>query len=157
MRRVLLLGCSMLFVACAMERRAASPAHSEKSAPPPAPEPSASAAPMGGDVAPAGATPPAMKAPAAAPGAGGGATGTVVMPSEIAAAQAQLDQASKAFAASGSDCLSLCKSLASMSNATEHLCGLVQGTTDEARCTDARARLQAAQAKVKTTCGNTCG
>jgi len=81
----------------------------------------------------------------------------VVMPNEVANAQAQFDSASKAFAASGTDCLSLCKSLGSMTNATEHLCGLVEGTTDQQRCTDARARLAAAQAKVKTTCSGTCG
>lgn len=79
----------------------------------------------------------------------------VVMPDQVAKAQAQLDDASKAFAAAGSDCASLCKSLGSMSNATEHLCGLTEGTADDQRCKDARARLAAAQAKVKGTC--TCG
>jgi hypothetical protein len=44
-----------------------------------------------------------------------------------------------------------------MTNATEHLCELTQGGTlsDQQRCSDARARLDFAKAKVKSSCG-TC-
>lgn len=157
MKRVVLLGCAGLFVACAMQRSPASAPRSAEEAPPPAaPAGSAAAEPApGGDADKATSAPAATPAPKAPTAAGAG--GMVVMPGDVAAAQAQLDAAQKAFTAAGSDCIQLCKSLISMTNATEHLCGLVQGTTDESRCTDARARLSAAQAKVKSSCGNTCG
>ena len=156
MTRNLWFGCVFACtctLACAV-RKSAAPARAVQEAP--AAPPAASAAggeePTAAEADKAGSTAPAAKAPAPVPGGG-----MVVMPNEVANAQAQFDQASKAFAASATDCLSLCKSLGSMTNATEHLCGLVEGTADQQRCTDARARLAAAQAKVKSTCSGTCG
>lgn len=167
MKRLLLLPCTLLF-ACAMQKSAvqksaAPPSRSVQEEPAPAASVPVPTEPAGAnaDKAPSSAPPPASaKKPAAAAGGGAGGAGgagMVVLPSQIAAAQTEFDDASKAFTASGGDCPSLCKSLGSMSNATEHLCGLVEGTSDGQRCLDARARLAAAQAKVKSTCGATCG
>ncbi len=77
---------------------------------------------------------------------------------QIAAAQANFDDANRQLGAAGGDCAKLCKALASMQRATERLCGLVAGSNDgeKRRCTDARAKLTAATAKVNATCGN-CG
>jgi hypothetical protein len=75
---------------------------------------------------------------------------------QIAAAQANFDDATRQLGAAGGDCTKLCKALASMQRATERLCGLVAGSTDVRRCTDARSRLTAATAKVNATCGS-CG
>lgn len=114
-------------------------------APAPPPAPSSTMAPT------------SPKTPQAMPGATGGATGTVVTSDALAEAQIALEDARKAFAAAGSDCASLCKALSSMTNATTRLCALTEsGTPDEQkRCSDARARLDEAHAKVKSTCG-TC-
>ncbi len=145
-------------VACAVRRS------EPKSAPPTRTAPSAEESGTGG----AGAggegsddgTAPTAPAPAAAPapvmpGPAGGATGTVVTPDALAQAQAAFDDASKAFAASTSDCASLCKALSSMTNATARLCALTEsGPPDQQRrCTDARAKLGEAQAKVQSSCG----
>lgn len=98
----------------------------------------------------AGGTAPVPKTSMPA-GGGGGAS-----PGAIAKAQSAFDDAAKVFSSAGvTDCLQLCKALASMTNATEHLCTLVQGTTDQKRCTDARIKLESAQSKVKSSCG-TC-
>ncbi|MBI2391312.1 MAG: hypothetical protein HYV09_17110 [Deltaproteobacteria bacterium] len=161
-RASLVISCMTVvgLAACAAPREAQAPKRAEEpapaaSAPAPTVEPTGEAveptpaAPAGG-----GGVAPTTKAPTAAPGA----TGTVVLPSEIAQAQVQLDEASKAFAASTGDCVALCKALHSMTHATERLCGLVAGgsPTDVQRCTDARSRLESAQAKVKASCGNAC-
>jgi hypothetical protein len=74
----------------------------------------------------------------------------------VTRAQGELEDAQTAFTAAGGDCASLCKALASMSRATDHLCELVKEGGDPKRCDDAKARLDAAQAKVKSTCGG-CG
>ena len=159
MKRLFLLFGASSLVACmaAPQRSATTP--TSTSAPPaasaaaPSLESTGTEAPSsGGDKAPTSI--PGAKVPSTAPAAGGG---TVVMPGDVASAQKQVDEAAKAFAASGTDCVSLCKSLISMTNATEHLCGLTEGTTDAPRCTEARAKLSTAQAKVKSSCGNTCG
>jgi len=71
-------------------------------------------------------------------------------------AQGELDDAQAAFTAAGTDCASLCKALASMSRATDHLCELAKEGGDAKRCDDAKTRLDAAQTKVKSTCGG-CG
>lgn len=77
----------------------------------------------------------------------------------IAEAEADFSSAQSAFNAAGNECASLCKALASMKRATEHLCELTQGgnTADQKRCTDAKAKLETAQAKVKATCGGCSG
>ena len=58
------------------------------------------------------------------------------------------------FLSAGNECGSMCKALASMKRATEHLCELTQGGsgTDQKRCIDAKAKLESAQAKVKASC-----
>jgi hypothetical protein len=75
---------------------------------------------------------------------------------QIAAAQANFDEAHRQLGSAGGDCAKLCKALASMQRATDRLCGLVAGSTDARRCTDARSKLTAATAKVNATCGS-CG
>lgn len=162
MKRLLLLLAVSSLVACAVAPQRSATTPTSTSAPPPS---ASGAAPSlettgtstgvpGGDSDKTPSSIPGAKAPSTAPA---GAGGSVVMPGDLASAQKQVDEAAKAFAASGTDCVSLCKSLVSMTNATEHLCGLTEGTTDQQRCVDARAKLSTAQAKVKSTCGNTCG
>jgi hypothetical protein len=115
------------------------------------------AAPSSVSPPPSGADATKMPSTTAAPmPGGGGATGTIVVSDEVSKAQSTFDDASKAFAAVGSDCAQLCKALHSMTHATERLCGLTEGgsLTDQQRCTDARARLDAAKAKVNSTCGS---
>ncbi len=116
--------------------------------PPPAPPPATT--PAGGSPSPT----PAPKSPT--PGSAG-AGKAIVTPSDLAQAQITFDDAAKAFSAGGTDCLHLCKALGSMQNATNHLCELVAGTADQKRCSDAKAKLETAQAKVKSTCGSSCG
>jgi hypothetical protein len=72
----------------------------------------------------------------------------------IGRAQADFDDASRAVELAGNDCAQLCKALASMSNATERLCALANGGTDDdrRRCTDARAKLEAARSRVREKC-----
>jgi len=82
------------------------------------------------------------------------ATGAGAKPGTIGAAQASFDDARKAFVAAA-DCPHMCKALSSMENATTHLCELSQGA-EQKRCADAKAKLAAADAKVKSTCGG-CG
>jgi hypothetical protein len=72
---------------------------------------------------------------------------------DLPSAERAFDDAQKAFAAAGSDCVTLCKALQSMSRATERLCELA-GEGD--RCSDARTKLESARAKVKATCGGQC-
>lgn len=134
-----------LLLGCAAPR-------AEKSAAPASTPPPAYAAPVDEDaskIPPSGATAPVMK-PAEAATPSGGATGTVVTSPELAKAQASFDQSNQAFMAAGNDCAQLCKALGSMTNATDRLCELAG---EDKRCTDARTRLQAARAKVKSTCG----
>ena len=105
--------------------------------------PTSAPVPGGSDKAGSTAPPPTM------PTAGAG--GMVVSP-EVKKAQVNVDTAANAFAAAGNDCAQLCKALSSMTNATDHLCELAG---DDKRCSDAKTRLDAARAKVKSTCG-TC-
>lgn len=71
-------------------------------------------------------------------------------------AQGDLESAESAFTAAGNDCASLCKALSSMTRATDHLCELAKEASEPKRCDDAKARLDAAQSKVKASCGG-CG
>jgi hypothetical protein len=125
-----------------------------KTAPPPPPtvlEPPTGAA--AGTKAPATKTPstapvpPTTTKPGADAGGGGGSKANT-----IGAAQASFDDARKTFIAAA-DCIHMCKALTSMSNATTHLCELTQGSSEQKRCTDAKSKLAAADAKVKSTCG----
>jgi hypothetical protein len=50
----------------------------------------------------------------------------------------------------GDACGTACRALASMRRASEHLCGLT-GDTD-ARCSDARSRLERAEGRVRASC-----
>jgi hypothetical protein len=117
--------------------------------PPTVPEPPTGAA--AGSKAPATKSPPPPATKPTAPGidsAGGGGG----KPTSIGAAQTSFDDARKTFIAAA-DCTHMCKALTSMSNATTHLCELTQGGSEQKRCTDAKAKLAAADAKVKSTCG----
>ena len=57
-----------------------------------------------------------------------------------------------------SDCATMCKALASMRKAAEHLCELTKdgGDDEKKRCDGAKEKLVSAEAKVKATCGG-CG
>lgn len=131
----------VLVVGCAVNRK--------ESSPPPV-APAGSSAPTTTVDEDGTGTEGTTKTPAPTPMPGSGASGAVVMSPEIAKAQAQFDQSNQAFMAAGNDCAQLCKALSSMTNATDHLCEL---TGEDKRCTDAKARLDAARAKVKSTCG----
>lgn len=72
-------------------------------------------------------------------------------------AQRELDESTKAFDASSGDCARMCKALASMRRAVDHLCGLVPPDDDgKKKCDDARARVTSAEEKLKAACGG-CG
>jgi hypothetical protein len=71
-------------------------------------------------------------------------------------AQYELEDASGAFTAAAGDCVKLCKALGSMTRATERLCELAKGSSDEQRCTEAQSKLEDARAKVNASCGG-CG
>lgn len=158
MKRALLL--VVLITGCAAQR-------AEKSAPSTAPAkysdqdgtadgpaPSTMPPPPGSDTS---KVPSTTAAPTSTMPGGGGATGTIVVSEELSKAQISFEDASKSFTAAGSDCAQLCKALHSMTHATDRLCELTQGGSlaDQQRCTDARVRLDAAKAKVKSSCG-TC-
>jgi hypothetical protein len=131
----------LIVVGCAVQRKEAAPATTPSSAP---------AEHDGTGSEPAPST--GVDKPSAAPMPGGGATGTVVLSPEVQKAQANFDSASTAFSAAGNDCAQLCKALSSMSNATDRLCELA---STDVRCSDAKTKLDAARARVKSTCG-TC-
>lgn len=107
----------------------------------------------GGSAAPGGAAAPTTTTTEGQPKAE-----PTVIPVEtrMLSAQGELEDAQSAFTAAGSDCASLCKALASMTRATDHLCELAKEAADPKRCDDAKGRLDSAQAKVKSTCGG-CG
>jgi len=70
------------------------------------------------------------------------------------AAREQLDESMKAFEAANGDCARMCKALASMQRAADHLCTLATSDDDgKKRCDEARARVSAAEDKVKASCG----
>ncbi len=73
-------------------------------------------------------------------------------------AQKYFDDSASEFAAAGSDCLSLCKALASMQRAADHLCELSKDAGDDGkkRCDDAQGRVTEARGRVKSSCGG-CG
>ena len=169
MRRVA-LACfgiiSLLVAGCAAKRDERSPPAS-----PAAPAAPAAAAPPsgaaqdtttstgsggGGGAPPTSAAPP--PAPPTSPTTSPVAKPSVAGSGSVAQAQVSFDQSNQSFVASGTDCISMCKALTSMTNATEHLCELTKagGENDQKRCTDARAKLAGAQAKVKASCGG-CG
>lgn len=83
-------------------------------------------------------------------------TGTKAEPTlDYGKAKMDFDDADAAFQAAGNDCAQLCKALHSMTHATERLCELTQSgpPADQQRCIDAKSRLEAARAKVTSTCG----
>ncbi len=105
--------------------------------PPPPPPPPSLAQPPAAPVAPA-APPPAAHAQ------GKGAPATKAE---------ELETTRRSAPASGG-CASACAALASMERATDHLCTLA-GAQD-ARCSDARARVKSATDRVRATCPS-CG
>lgn len=74
--------------------------------------------------------------------------------SSIGRAQIDFDEASRSVELAGNDCAQLCKALSSMSRAAERLCELAKDGGDEGqrRCTDARAKLEVARARVREKC-----
>lgn len=74
--------------------------------------------------------------------------------SNVGVAQGRFDDAHAAFV-QASGCPAMCKALDSLKNATAHLCALSK-STEPKRCGDAQAKLQKAEAKVKSVCGG-CG
>ena len=75
-------------------------------------------------------------------------------PQTIEEAQQAFDEARKEFAASGTDCVILCRALQSMARAAERICALTPGgdTAAKARCDDARAKVEEAKKKVLAAC-----
>ena len=72
-------------------------------------------------------------------------------------AQQLLDQSMQTFDASHDDCATMCKALASMKRAADHLCKLLPtGEGSAKRCIWARRRVEEAETKVNSTCGG-CG
>jgi hypothetical protein len=130
--------------ATTVEETSPSPENPSAGPPPPTPVPGATQAPT--TKAPATAA-----KPTAPPGTDAGGSGGKKA-NAIGAAQSSFDDARKTFIAAA-DCVHMCKALTSMSNATTHLCELTQGGGEQKRCTDAKAKLAAADAKVKSTCG----
>ena len=90
------------------------------------------------------------------PSANTGATPTLV--DDIPHAKIAFDQSEAAFTASGTDCAQLCKALASMQRAADHLCDLTKDGADleKQKCTDARVRVTSAKDRVAKVCGG-CG
>jgi tRNA A-37 threonylcarbamoyl transferase component Bud32 len=72
----------------------------------------------------------------------------------IGRAQTDFEDASRAVELAGNDCAQLCKALSSMSRAAERLCELTKdgGDDGQRRCNDARAKLEAARARVREKC-----
>ncbi|MEO7094626.1 MAG: hypothetical protein ABI175_15320 [Polyangiales bacterium] len=85
-----------------------------------------------------------------------GATPTLV--DDIPHAKIAFDQSEATFTASGSDCAQMCKALASMQRAADHLCDLTKdgADLDKQKCTDARGRVTTAKDRVSKMCGG-CG
>jgi hypothetical protein len=108
-----------------------------KSSMPPAPPPSGS----GGESTSAPTT----------PGLGGASAGA----DDVPHAQISFDDSVKAFEASGGQCASMCKALASMERAADHLCDLTKdgGADDKKRCDDAQAKVVNARERIKSSCG----
>jgi hypothetical protein len=71
----------------------------------------------------------------------------------IAHAKGDFDVAERELLASAGDCAAACRALGSMERATTHLCALAQADDDRARCDEAKGKVLAARAKVRTTCG----
>jgi len=73
--------------------------------------------------------------------------------SKMAEAQADFDEIDQSLAkASGNDCVTMCKALQSLARAAERICALAQSDSDKKRCTDARARLEEAERRVRVAC-----
>jgi len=100
----------------------------------------------------------------AAPAHTGGATPDAAIHEGPEPAKTELRQADEDFAAAESqlsaagDCAAMCKALASMRKATDHLCALTKdgGDDEKKRCDGAKEKVASAEAKVKSTCGG-CG
>lgn len=69
-------------------------------------------------------------------------------------AQLDFDQSASAVELAGDDCAQLCKALSSMSRAADRLCELARDGGDDGRqrCSDARAKVEAARARVRAKC-----
>ncbi len=76
---------------------------------------------------------------------------------DVSKARDEFDMAATQLSAA-SDCVTMCKALASMRKAAEHLCELTKdgGDDEKKRCDGAKDKVAAAEVKVKSTCGG-CG
>ena len=74
---------------------------------------------------------------------------------EITTAVAEFDAAEKALLATA-PCETMCKALQSMSRAADRICELARdgSATDQKRCTDAKAKVAEATARVRVSCPN---
>lgn len=98
-------------------------------------------------------TPPPAGGPVV-PSSGAPRDEQTIEANSIGRAQANFDEASRAVELAGNDCAQLCKALSSMSRAAERLCELARdgGDDGQRRCTDARAKLEVARARVREKC-----
>ena len=138
------LGLVLLGAACVPGCAAARSARAPSATPPP-PEAAASSAPVRPNLAPSA-------------GAGAPPTATAAEPmpvDDLRHAQSGFDESARAFAAAGSDCAQMCRALASMQRAAEHLCELTKdgGDLDRKRCTEARDHVGNARDRVQSSCG----
>ncbi len=92
-----------------------------------------------------------VAAPEATQGGGGGAAQQSRTP-EVSGARSELDRAEAQLQSAPGDCVAACRALASMERAAAHLCELDSGT----ECGRARERVEAARARVRSSCGG-CG
>lgn len=72
----------------------------------------------------------------------------------VGRAQADFDEASRSLELAANDCSQLCKALSSMSRAAERLCEIAKdgGDDGQRRCSEARAKVEAARARVRERC-----
>jgi hypothetical protein len=150
------------FIALSLVACMASPRKAEQSpaSPPPPPEYPTSSPTVTEEKAPVDATaatiPTSGTVAPVPPTANTGATPTIA--DDIPHAKIAFDQSEAAFTAAGTDCAQLCKALASMQRAADHLCDLTKdgADLDKQKCTDARARVTTAKDRVAKACGG-CG
>jgi hypothetical protein len=72
-------------------------------------------------------------------------------------ARSDLDRAERELRTAAGDCATACRALGSMERATAHLCSLATAPEDRDHCEHAKARVIAARAEVKSTCGSCAG
>ncbi|MFO0678491.1 MAG: hypothetical protein U0169_18280 [Polyangiaceae bacterium] len=84
-------------------------------------------------------------------GAGGGSS------NRLREASIAFDRVARELEAGLGQCSVVCRSLASMERSASHLCALALADRQESLCTDAAARVRAARARVRASCGSCPG